>query len=304
MGRPGGGAIPPKLATRASPQGGGAALGRPGGGVIPPKLAARASPRGAAPRRVGAAPEGPPRGCGQPPPSGGGARRARSALAWGRSCNGGRRPHQPAAAPRAEAAGAAAPVRLVRRPARDPGALGRGTRPHGLRREGRGPERAKHAPEDRDREARRADQGDRQAARPDPAGARPQAGGREPPGESQRGRPSARPDRAPAARRHLSQIAETVRDARPDGRIRTVERARLDADAQRRGVALDRDAGARRDQARDAARRDARRARPAGQRVHVELPGEACLAGIASAPAAAKPGAPAPAKAAASGAKA
>ena len=39
--------IPPKLASRASPQGAGAALGRPGGGAIPPKLASRASPPGA-----------------------------------------------------------------------------------------------------------------------------------------------------------------------------------------------------------------------------------------------------------------
>ena len=38
--------IPPKLASRASPQGAGAALGRPGGGAIPPKLASRASPQG------------------------------------------------------------------------------------------------------------------------------------------------------------------------------------------------------------------------------------------------------------------
>ena len=39
--------IPPKLASRASPQGAGAALGRPGGGAIPPTLASRASPQGA-----------------------------------------------------------------------------------------------------------------------------------------------------------------------------------------------------------------------------------------------------------------
>jgi hypothetical protein len=45
--------IPPKLASRASPQGAGAALGRPGGGANPPKLASRASPGGL--RALGAA---------------------------------------------------------------------------------------------------------------------------------------------------------------------------------------------------------------------------------------------------------
>ena len=33
LGRPGGGAISPKLASRASPEGAGVALGRPGGGA-------------------------------------------------------------------------------------------------------------------------------------------------------------------------------------------------------------------------------------------------------------------------------
>jgi type IV pilus assembly protein PilM len=77
-------------------------------------------------------------------------------------------PRQSSAPPRAETPGASAPVHLAGRRTR--GARRRDRRPvHRHCRPDRKPERAQHAAEDRDRQARRADQGDRQAARADAA---------------------------------------------------------------------------------------------------------------------------------------
>ena len=84
-------------------------------------------------------------------------------------------------------------------------------------------------------------QRDRQAARPDPAGAGAQAGGRDAAVQPQRGGAPARPDRPPAARRHLPQVDQAGRQtASRWSATRRSQRAGLDADAQHRGVALGR----------------------------------------------------------------
>ena len=125
-----------------------------------------------------------------------------------------------------------------------------GARARDPRRADREPGKPQRPAQVRDREARRADQGDRQAARADAGAARAEAGRRNAAVQPDRSRPPARSDGAAAAGRHLSEVAEA--DGRQDHarRLRAVERAGLDADAQHRFVALAPAAGARRDQAR------------------------------------------------------
>ena len=122
----------------------------------------------------------------------------------------------------------------------------------------------------RDRQARRADRGDRQAARGDRGAARAQAGRRDAAGQPHRGRAPARPAGAPAARRRLPQVDQAERHEGQRRRLRAVERARLDADAQHRGLAVAREAGAGRDQGGPRPR-DKRQRRQRIHHVHARL---------------------------------
>ena len=97
------------------------------------------------------------------------------------------RPHQPAAAPRAEARRRASGNSFRWRSLSVLGrlaAVGIGSRRPRVA--DRQPAKPQHAPQDGDREARRADQGNRPAARADPGGAVAQAGRRDAAGEPQR----------------------------------------------------------------------------------------------------------------------
>ncbi len=89
--------------------------------------------------------------------------------------------------------------------------------PRDLRRADREPAKPQQAAQGRDRQARRADQGNRQAPRADAGVALAQAGRRDAADQSHRGRASARPDGAAAARRHLF----AQRSSRPGPRSRS-----------------------------------------------------------------------------------
>ncbi len=146
-------------------------------------------------------------------------------------------------------------------------AIGRsGARRH--RRADRQPEQPQHAAEDRDRQARRADQGDRQAARADAGAAGAQADRRDAAGQPYRGGASARPAGPAAARRAVPEVGEADRGQGDADRLRAVQRARLDADAQHRKLAVADHARAGRDQVGAAGQAE-------GQRVHPESAGEA-----------------------------
>ena len=145
-------------------------------------------------------------------------------------------------------------------------------RARGLRRADREPAEPQHAAQDRDRQARRADQGDRQAARADAGAARAQAGRRD--AADRTG-----PKRCTCSTRWCAscRTASTCRSMKQIGaeghadRLRAVERARLDADAQHRVLAVAAAARAGRDQVGSVADRQG----PARERIHAQRAGEA-----------------------------
>src|SRR6185437_8885244 len=141
--------------------------------------------------------------------------------------------------------------------------------------------RAQQPAEDAHRGARPPDQRDRQAEGPDCSGAGEKAGRRDATGEPQRGGAPARSARAAASRGHLPALGEAGRRQGDDRRLRAVECARVDTDAQHRRLAMAREARARRDQARDGSRRAQGRGDP-HEPVHAQFPHEARPAGGAA----------------------